>query len=535
MSISFTSNHPSVTDRLIIGGKDNAFSGNEKGGYGPFPTYSINREEIFAADGTYLNSKYTINISGSATIKPADDSSALVKCKRQSRVYGEKIIKLQFNRNEFPMLGNGTLEINAYDDPSGESTTNQIKFYDARLVSVDIPEDSDEYAGIDYTEYNFTFEAYNLDDNAMPTELVSSVEESWDLSQNEGEFCFQNGDLSQNAYKVFTLTHTLSAVGIRRYTAGSLDSGDGEAWRQAAKWIEKRIEDAPSDAVIESHINNQTIGPQFIPFFMNTSANRDDLKINLADGVKYKVYNHTRNSSVDVSGAGYNLTDTWKVALDGTLATHTLETSIDNPVDSASTTITVSGTVNGLNTELISTNKNNAYKNAETSLSQIWDYTFTEANRVYGEISTSLSRGKTLNNNILKKSVGHNKSTGTITWSVSYSDITILGDKNVISSEDISISYNNEDLTTNVIALIPVVGRPAGPIRQIFRTGKERTISVNLDLVFKKTHRPDRPPTSYANSIISQYRPSNSRINTRTESWNKKTGVYNLSIEWVYR
>jgi hypothetical protein len=158
MSIKFTSNHPTISDVLIIGGKDDAFTGNEKGGYGPFPTYSINREEIFASDGTYLNSKYTINISGSATIKTGDDSSALTKGKRQSRVYGEKIIKLQFNRNKFPMLGNGTLEINAYKDPSGESTTNQIKFYDARLISVNIPEDTDEAAGVHYTEYSFTAE-----------------------------------------------------------------------------------------------------------------------------------------------------------------------------------------------------------------------------------------------------------------------------------------------------------------------------------------------------------------------------------------
>jgi hypothetical protein len=381
------------------------------------------------------------------------------------------------------------------------------------------------------------------------------------LPQNEGEFCFLNNNFSQNPYKVFTLTHTLSAVGIRKYSAGSLESGNGEAWRR----VEKRIEDSPSDAVVEDHINNQTIGPQFIPFFMNTSANRNDLKINL--GVKYKVYNHSRNSSVDISGAGYNLTDTWIVALDGTVATHTLETSIDNQIDSPATTITVNGTINGLNTQTIkeeaeaeledevdsseaseedldaveepaSTNKNNAHSNAETALAQIWGYTFTEASRVYGIIPASLSRGQTLNNNILKKSVGHNKNTGTITWSVSYSDIEIFGDSNVISSEDISISYNNYNsggLDTQVIALIPVIGRPEGPIMQRFNTRKERTASVNLDLVFKKTHRPDAPPTSYANSIVSQYRPANARVNSRTESWNKKTGVYNLSIEWVYR
>jgi hypothetical protein len=534
MSIQFTSNHPDVSDVLIIGGKDDAFSGNEKGGYGPFPTYSISREEISAADGSYLNSKYTINITGQATIKPADTSSALTAGQRQSRVAGEDIIKLQFNRNKFPMLGNGVLEINAYS-----GTTNQIKFNDARLISIDIPEKTEESSGIHYSEYSFVFEAYNLDDTGIPDELVSSVEESWDLSLNEGQFSYQTNQINNDSalYKTYTLTHTLSAVGIRKYSGSSLDA-DGEPWRQAAKWVENRIIETPDDTAITSHINHKTDGPKFVPFYMNTEAKKTDLKIDLVSGLKYKAYNHSRNSSVDITGAGYNLTETWTLAPEDTKALHTISSSIESNQESAFVTITVNGTVTGLNSNIATNNVDTKYSNAKTEIDTFinGNKPFLVASKAYGDLNSFFKRsGGGLNDNIIKKSIGHNKNSGEITWSVSYNDEKFLGDRTKISSENLTINYDNADRRNFVIAALPVLDRAAGPVIQTFFTNKERKVSVNLDLVIKREYRTINPPTLDAESIISNYEPSNGLVTSRTESWNKKTGVYNLSVEWVYR
>lgn len=550
MSVQFTSNHPEISDILIIGGKDNAFTGDEKGGCGPFPTYSISREEILAADGTYLNSKYTINITGQATIKIEDSSSAVMSGQRQSRIMGEDIIKLQFNRNKFPMLGNGVLEINPYS-----GTTNQIKFNDARLISINIPEKTEESSGIHYSEYSFTFEAYNLDDFGIPDELVSSVEESWNLSINEGQFTYHINQIDNDAvlYKTYTLTHTLSAVGIRKYQGSSLDS-DGEPWRQAAKWVESRIIDNPDDTAIASHINNLSTSaddeedkePKFVPFYMNSAAKKSDLKIDLVSGLKYKAYNHSRNSSVDITGAGYNLTDTWILALEDTKAIHSVSSSIESNQESAFVTVNVNGTVVGLNDISAKENIDSRYNNAKTELNKFIDGIiiddvfinppFLVAQKAYENLNAFFKRsGGNLNDNIISKSVGHNKNTGEITWSISYNDENFLGDISKISSENLTINYDNEDKSNVVIAILPVIGRAAGPVIQTFNTNRERKISVNLDLVFRKEHRTNDPPTLEAESIIETYRPSNSLVSSRTESWNKKTGVYNLSIEWVYR
>ena len=535
MAIQFRSNHPDINEVLIIGGKDTDFSCNEKGGYGPFPSYSISREEILAEDGSQLNTKFTINVSGSATIKPDDSSSAMVRGERQSRVFGEKIIKLQFNRNKFPMLGNGTLEINPYS-----GTNNQIKFHDARLVSADIPEQSDETSGIHYTGYNFVFEAYYEENKGLPTYMVSSVEESWELTQNEGQFAFIGNNLTGLPFKTFTLTHTLSATGIRKYNRSrSLDT-DGEAWRQAAIWIESRLVDNPSIEGINSHINGTLDGPKFSPFYMD-SAQAEDKNIDLSSsrfGVQYKAFNHTRTSGVDISGAGYNVKDTLLVALEDTKCIHELQSSIDNSLENSSMSITVNGSVVGLSDTSITSNIDNKYQNAKTQYDIVigGGKPFAFAQYIYDNINSLLKpQGRSLKDTVIKKSVGHNKITGTITWSVTYNDQDILGDATKIASEEISINYDNEDLSVRQIAIIPIIGRPRGPIIQNFNTNRERKVSLTLDLIMKKDFRPDDPPKTVANEIIAQYEPPNSFVNSRTDNCNKKTGAYNVSIEWVYR
>lgn len=532
MAIQFTSNHPDISDILIIGGKDDAFSGDEKGGYGPFPSYSISREEILANDGSYLNTKFTINITGTATIKPSDSSNALIIGERQSKISGEKIIKLQFNRNKFPMLGNGTLEINPY----GGSTNNQIKFNDARLVSIEIPEQVEETTGMHYASYSFVFEAYYEDNKNVPEYMVSSVSESWELSQNDSQYSFIANNLTGLPFKTFTLKHSLSAVGIKKYNdSGSLDT-DGEAWRQAARWIESRLINNPSSEAISSHIDASTDGPKFTPFFMD-STNTQNKNIDLSS-VNYKAYNHNRSSNVDISGAGYSVTDTWFIAVDGTKCIHELESSIENSQQGSSISITVNGSITGLNDLGYSSNIDNKYENAKIEFNSLMasNKPFEFASYIYGNINSTLkSPDRSLRDTIQKKTVGHNKISGMITWSISYNDQEILGDDTKIASEEISLNYDNENLVVNKLAIIPVIGRPRGPIIQVFNTNKERTVSLTLDLIMKKDYRPDQPPKDIANPIIDRYRPFGGLVSSRSDNWNKKTGLYSVSIEWIYR
>ena len=571
MSIKFTSNNPDITDVLIIGGNSDSidspdlFDTNDKGGYGPFPSYSISKEILRAGDGTYLSSKYTINISGKAVVKPGDRKSALVQGGRQSSVFGEKIVKLQTNRSKFPMIGVGTLEIIPY----GTATTSLLTFYDARMVSVEIPEQQDDSPDLHYTDYNFTFEAYQKKDESQDsTALVSSVEESWDFAPEEGKVCFKDGDISQIPFKVYKLTHTLSATGIRKYSTAipAVQDSDGEPWRQAAKWIKSRVRYEPQ-ADILSHVNNASKDPSFNPFYMNHNSSeiKNQLKVNLRDPVaeddgrvvEYFAYNYERTSSnVTLSGGGYQITDTWICALKDTKALHTLSTSVDNQSSSGYISVTVNGTVEGLSdlrpaddTETYKINKNEKYHNANSELIKVLGFSYTEAQRAYNEINflmkpvniiSNTEIEKTLSDVKHKKSVARNQNTGTINWSITYHDTQIIGDSDVIASEDINIQYNNHT-ASDVVAIIPVIGKNNGPVVQYWgdKTIDVKNTNISITLVFKTSHRPELPPTSYAEDVLDKYFKSPDydskewNISSRNETWNPDTGNYSLKLDIV--
>ena len=129
-------------DTLLIGGTE-AMGGAASGSIGPFPRYSISREDIRTADGTYLNTKFNISITGTAVLKSGDTQNMLTSGQRQDRVQGEALIKMQFNRTKWPMHGAGKLEIQPYG-----GLPNGIVFNDARLTSMELPEQTDESAGV---------------------------------------------------------------------------------------------------------------------------------------------------------------------------------------------------------------------------------------------------------------------------------------------------------------------------------------------------------------------------------------------------
>ena len=78
--------------QLIIGGQS-TFAGADNGGLlGPFPRYSMSSENIFTPNGTYINTKFSINVTGTAVLNKADaNQNILVAGERQSRVQGEAL------------------------------------------------------------------------------------------------------------------------------------------------------------------------------------------------------------------------------------------------------------------------------------------------------------------------------------------------------------------------------------------------------------------------------------------------------------
>ena len=526
--ITFISKDSSKT--LLIGGQG-TMAGANAGLVGPVPRYSINREEIATGDGTYVGTKFNVTITGTAAIKTTDSQDMLTAGQRQMRVQGEAIIAMQFNRDEFPMFGGGKLTIAGYG-----GSNNKIEFNDARIISVELPEQNEETAGVQNLEYSFTFEAYKdnsssantgaTDAPQQPEYKLASAEESWDLSLNDGQMVFQNSEIDGNTpYKTWTLTHTVSATGLKKFSTGAGLDTDGEAWRQATKYVGSRLVDDPKNAIVTDIMNNSDIVTEFGPFYMDKEGDSSNLKYNLSSD--YKAYNHVRQVQNDQAAGSCSVTDTWVISELNQPVSHDIEISLEADPEAKGNTITVSGTIQGLSSNGIDTNTDDKYTNALSALSTVLGKAYDAANAVY--TSSGLTKG--LVNRQKQKSVGHGKSSGTITFSVTFDDIPVTTDGAV--KEEVNLTYDNWDLENKVVAIIGVIDNAGGPVIQDMGTTTEKKLNVSVDITMdqdNRTTRPDGTPLALlyiSTDIVDTFR------QTKTESWNPFTGVYNLSLSFV--
>ena len=586
--ISFTSKDSGK--QLVIGGTAvmDPTSNDELGVIGPFPRYSIAREELATADGTYINSKFNITVTGTATLKSGDSQDMLKKGERQSRVQGEALILAQLNRNQWPMHGNGMLQIAPY----GGIPDNIITYRDARITSIDLPEQN-ETAGVQNQEYTIQFEAYEdtsvvknknnpagTDGVTNPTYKLSSVEESWELTPAEGKYVYKDNKLAGDAviavpsatppvaaedaadtpYKTFTLTHSLSATGLKKFHETAATAGlanDGESWRQAAKYIGARLkktgdplsaigfntlnqeEDAASnkfnpgkmdsdDTNLGYNLSDSTIAnPDYIEGTTVTDENPDTI-----GNAVYKAYDHVRTVSSDVSGGSYSVTDTWVIAYGNTTGQSAIidtEISLDNSNMEAANTVTISGTVTGLDTTAATAQQHNKYINAKAAYDKLALSFFDAAKALHeaylGTVATA-STAQPLKNTEYSKTVGESQTTGTITFSVSFND-RITQSANAIE-DTIQVDDNGG---TDVVAIIGVLLKANGPVIQDMGTITEKRTSVTYTAKMKTGSRATEP--THGTTTVDTYKPNNGYLSSNSKSWNKTTGDYSVTKEWI--
>ena len=538
MSIIYTSNKSSK--KILIGGSHEITTGVQGGIIGPMPRYSINRENISTGDGTYIGTKFTINITGTACINSNDNAQDITaKGQRQSRVMGEALTSLQVLREEFPTQGVGKLEIGAYG-----GLPNIITFTDARLLSVDLPEQSEENAGVQTLEYSFAFEAYQEKSNntntgstgkpAPATYLLSSVDESWELSENDAFFYEADTPTKTNdtLRKTYTLTHTVSATGRKRYkAAGTSLETDGEAFRQAVLWVKTRLVSDPRVEITEDLMGDTTFfSSKFLPIEMNKPDASDDLGFKLKSGTPaYKGYNHTRSVSSDQSVGSYSVTDTWVISQESFESTHSLEFNFEGGISGEGAVVTANATFQGLSTIDYSSgesSKTDKYAGALKAFGIVKPLIPALAEQVYIDSQGEFALRKDFK---LNESVAHNKVAGTVTYSVTFNDYDPPKITDAVS-ENVSVNYNNDKGEQRLIAALQVIGRANGPIIQDIGTTQISSRTITVDAVMKRgSGKPDGA------AAIQPYRPiGNVYLVASTESWNPNTRAYNKSETWEY-
>ena len=533
--ILYTSNQSAET-KIVIGGSSAIPGSNTGGVVGPMPRYSISRENLSTGDGTFMGTKFTINVTGTAVIQSVDDGQDItIKGQRQSRVMGEGLTLMQVLREEFPNQGTGKLEISPYGGLS-----NIMVFDDAKLLSVDLPEQNEESAGVQTLEYSFTFEAYEEDSNntntgttgrpVKPSYKLSSVDESWELSEADGFFYDFDIPTDENntLRKTYTLSHTVSATGLKKYERPGVIATDGEAFRQAVLWVKTRLVSDPRVEIIEDLMGDETFfKSKFLPIEMNMPGKTDDLGFNLKEGTPpYKGYNHTRSVSSDQNIGSYSVTDTWVISQENFESTHSLEFNFEGGASAEGSTVTATATFQGLSTLTSDNTKIDKYAGALKAFNIVKPLIPTLAEKAYKDSQGQFALRTDINSS---ESVGHNKVSGTVTYSVSFNDYELPKIANAVS-ENVTISYNNDRGEQKLIAILQVIGRAGGPIVQDIQTTQIRSRTIAVDAVMKRgSGKPD------GESAISSYRPTTtSYLTSSTESWNPNTRAYNKSETWEF-
>ena len=273
-------------------------------------------------------------------------------------------------------------------------------------------------------------------------------------------------------------------------------------------------------------MNNTDIKSQFNPFYMDKNSDSTNVGYDLY--TDFLAFNHVRTVGSNMGEGSYNVTDTWTVSEHSQPATHDIEISLDADIEARGNSVTVSGSIQGLSTTNPSNgNKEDKYTNALSALATVLQKAYDAANAVY--LSSGLSLA--LRTPQKGKSVGHGKTSGTITFSVTFDDIPVTTPGAV--KEDINITYDNWDGSNQVIAIIGVIDNSGGPVIQDMGTTTEKKISVSVDITMDQNNRTSRPDgttlaLAYVSSdIINKFRQS------KSETWNPLTGIYNFSVAYT--
>lgn len=494
------------------------------GGTDPFPAYSISAgEKIEAGDGTILDVTYTVTVTGQVVLTGAITTDGL---RQQSLMTKQKGL-LDNVDTDYP---HGVLSIIGYD-----GTT--IQFSEATLTAVNTPEVDDATAGMFFGDYSFEFTARRTGKIGSVLYLASA-DESWDVQEN-GERYLANTNIStDDPGKTYTITHTVSATGLQKRSGGK--TFDKSAWQQAKSWCVSRSVDSPSGAISKDAADKSG---KFTEFYPTGMGENNSEVMNLTSGFSY--YNKSRVATVDIHAGTYSLTELWYVSKQS--ATHDVEVSYD--VDGEGlVSVTVSGTIQGLDSGAFGATTEDKLTNAESVLGTCLDQSWTLADSTYTTLKSTGNSGEgepasepcpgvvvTLSKKEQSRSVSKNKVTGSITYSVTYNDKSESDEAAAAGAteETISINDDNEDHSNNIVAIIAIIGKADGPIFQNMGTTNERKRSVSVDWTMDKCNRTTKP-TVKATEAANNYKPTGAYQQSKSESWTPATGKYTLNIDWVY-
>lgn len=398
--------------------------------------------------------------------------------------------------------------------------------------------------------------------------FIEDFQETWSLEPEEGNANTVDPYSGQeNITRVYRLTRNITAKGksISGYECfGDQDPQYYRAHEQARRFV-------------INHIANSGNAPNHYDDYPSASTRSLDFYfasglINLS-AARHGGFNHSRNENIDITQGTYSVQDSWILSSGNAYENYSL--SLDSNSQDSRNKVSIQGTIKGLTSipgsgeiyggnDSLSNRLNTAYENAINKYREITNHgTFGFLAHVYKRAQNAAG-GFTLNHVPLSVSLASNEINGEINYTIEYDDRPPNFVEGVIS-ENVSVS---DTYPGDVFSVIPVIGRPTGPVLQYIggRTEYQRALSIELLVKvqpFVLELPPGRkPPRNYTElksrqeilqkpsivsphregilDIINAYSPGREPgirkyfVSPPQETWDPKTGRYTLNITWTY-
>jgi hypothetical protein len=385
--------------------------------------------------------------------------------------------------------------------------------------------------------------------------MIDDFQESWSIEPEDGNGNTGDPYISENITKIYRLTRNISAKGKALPFCAVLDNPEDvlqyKSYEQARRYVREYVNG--SGTALNHYDDYPGVAPYTVAphnYFVNFANGALNLSAR-----NYGGYNHSRSENIDVAQGTYSLQDTWILSSGTSYENYTL--SLSSAQEQPRNKVTIEGNIKGLTSipasgsvfggDGVAFLANTSYENAINKYRQITDsgrfgivaHTYKRAQNAAGGIR--------LNHIPLSVSVGTNEFTGEINYSIEYDDRPY----NIISgvlSENISIT---DTYPGDVFAVIPVIGRPTGPVLQYIggRTEYQRSLSLDIlvntsvsgavQLLLQKPSllEPTRNGIIHIINACSPGREPGIRkyfASAPQETWDPKEGRYTLNITWTY-
>ncbi len=354
----------------------------------------------------------------------------------------------------------------------------------------------------DTVPYTITLEAdkiYPIEENTFDAPIKEYTEE-WNIETDDGS------PESINLPRTYRLSHNISAVGKTFYN--ELGNLEDTAWENARAYVIPRL-----------GLNNSFL---------------------LSSGIKdlpsfYGGYNHLRTENINIAAGGYSATETWVLASGSALEDFTIQ--IINEAETNRNSVKINGTITGLEVRSAGMSLTSSkFTNAETKFAQASGLAFGRCQNY---------SGYSLNLYPISETIGKNPVAGTITYDFAYNNRPY----NLIPGAIAERIVISDTLPTELVAVIPVLGRTAGPVIQPINTSAETSRSLNIEFTLQTqvdftnliTAFNTTKPTSLTNTIKTAADPANiagvddSYVQSDRETWNPIDGKYTREIIWIYQ